>query len=134
MNNRESEVHDAMALITRAWRENRPTDMYPCIHADVTTVFPGFSGAIRGRDNLLAGFVEFCQNARVLEYNESDEQIHIIHDVGVVSYRFDMLYERASYRERSTGRDIWVFERVDGKWTAVWRTMVDLQEQRQTGK
>lgn len=126
----ERKLHEAMAAINRAWRENRPADMRDYLHPQVTLVMPGFRGTVTGIDALHAGFEEWCTNARVLEYEESDEQIQVIGNVGFVSYRFDMLYERAAYREQSIGRDIWAFECVDKKWLAVWRTMVDLKEER----
>ena len=90
--------------------------------------YPGFSGEVAGRDALLASFVEFCANARVLEYQESNEQINVIGDCAVASFQFEMLYERAKYQERSKGRDLWVFQLISGKWVAVWRTMMDLEE------
>ena len=93
-------------------------------------VLPGFNGAIAGGEKLIAGFDEFCSNAKVLEYSESEEQIQIIGDVAVLSFRFNMLYERPAYRARSTGRDLWAFKQVEGKWLAVWRTMLELQEER----
>lgn len=80
---------------------------------------------------MIAGFDEWCSNARVIEYNERDEQIQIVGSVGFVSFRFDLHCERAAYSERSTGRDIWAFELTDGKWLAIWRTMVDLKEERE---
>jgi len=132
--NPETEVRNAMAAINRSWRENRPSEMRHYLHPKVTTVMPGFSGTAVGSEAMLAGFKEWCKNARVLEYKESDEQIQIVGDVGFVSYRFDMLYERASYREISKGRDIWVFECWDGKWVAIWRTMIELQEDREVIK
>ncbi len=128
----ESRLHEAMAAINRAWRENRPSDMRAYLHPHVTLVFPGFKGTAKGIDAMIEGFEEWCANARVITYDESDEQVHIVGNVGFVSYRFDMSYERAAYRERSTGRDIWVFELIDKKWLAVWRTMADLKEERTT--
>ncbi len=129
-----AEVHSTMVAINRAWRENQPAKMHDHLHPDITMVFPGFNGSIVGRDVLLASFIEFCSNARVLEYQESDEQIQVVDQVAFVSFRFNMLYERASYRERSIGRDLWAFARINDKWLAIWRTMVDLKEDRQTQK
>lgn len=126
----ESKLHDTMSAINRAWRENTPSEMRPYLHQHITVVLPGFSGTAVGIDALMAGFDEWCTNARVIEYSESDEQIQIVDNVGFVSFRFDMLYERAAYRERSTGRDIWAFELIEGRWLAIWRTMVDLKEER----
>jgi hypothetical protein len=130
MNKPESEVHLTMAAINRSWYENRPSEMRPYLHPDITMILPGFSGMVAGRDILLSSFVEFCSNARVLEYNESDEQIQIIGNTAFINYRFDMLYERATYRERSTGRDVWAFVRLNKKWLAVWRLMTELKEDR----
>jgi hypothetical protein len=132
MDDLKTQVHETLSAINRAWRENRPLDMKTSLHADVTMAFPGFTDTVTGRDVLLEGFVEFCTNARVIEYEETDEQIQVVGHIAVASFRFNMLYERASYRERSTGRDLWVFEQSNGKWIAVWRTMLEIKEERQT--
>ena len=92
--------------------------------------YPGFKGSICGRDAIIAGFTEFCENARVIEYAESDENIDVIGDSAVATFRFKMLYERATYREDSAGRDLWVFHKQDGRWVAVWRTLLDVIEER----
>jgi hypothetical protein len=131
MSNEVSSVRQSMAAINRSWRENRPKEMGPYLHPDITMILPGFTGVITGRDALLASFVEFCSGARVLDYEESDEQIQVIGDSAFVSYRFMMVYERPSYREKSTGRDIWAFQKQEGHWLAVWRTMVDLRGERE---
>lgn len=123
-----------MEAIHRAWLENRPTDMSEHLHPQITMVLPGFSGTVTGKDAMLNGFEEWCANAKVLEYGESDEQIQVIGNVGFVSYAFNMVYERTAYRERSAGRDIWAFECVDKKWLAVWRTMIELKEERESFK
>ena len=119
-----------MAAINRAWRENHPADMREYLHPQMTMVLPDFSDTVTGSDAMLAGFEEWCTNPKVVEYDDSDEQIQIVGNVGFVSYRFNMLYERTAYRERSVGRDIWAFEYIGKKWLAVWRTMIELKEQR----
>jgi hypothetical protein len=124
-------VHAVLASINQAWRENRPSTMRRFLAPGVTMVLPGFQGAVVGREALLASFHEFCTNARVLEYRETEEQIHVVNNCAVASYRFHMVYERQAYRERSSGRDLWVFQRTRGKWLAVWRTMLELTEARE---
>jgi hypothetical protein len=39
-----------------------------------------------------------------------------------------MIYERAGRRYRSSGRDLWVFQKQGETWIAVWRTMLDIKE------
>ena len=130
MNESAAEVHEVLRLINAAWREGRPESMAEHLHPEMVMVFPGFKGTLRGREPLVAGFEEFCRNAKVLEYEESGEQIEVIDDCAVASFRFRMLYERAAYRELSTGRDVWVFTRQHDRWMAVWRTMIEIAEER----
>lgn len=134
MKNSSLQVHEVLSAINQAWRTNTPLTMSQHLHPDIIMKFPGFSGEVVGRDALLASFVEFCTNARVLKYEENNEQISIIGDCAVASFQFEMLYKRAKYQEQSKGRDLWVFQRISGKWVAVWRTMMDLEEVRDTAK
>jgi hypothetical protein len=126
------QVHEVLSAINQAWRSNTPLGMSQYLHPNIVMKYPGFSGEVAGRDALLASFVEFCTNARVLEYQESNEQINVVGNCAVVSFQFEMLYERAKYQERSKGRDLWVFQYTSDKWVAVWRTMMELEEVRET--
>jgi ketosteroid isomerase-like protein len=121
-------LHETMAAINRAWCEDRPSEMYPYLHPDVTMVLPDCCDSITGRDAILGSFGEFCASARVLAYTQSEERIDVVGNVAFVRYRFDLLYERASSRQRSTGRDLWAFERVGWTWVAVWRAMLDVRD------
>ena len=132
MKDSKLQVHEVLSAINQAWRTNSPLTMSQHLHPDIIMKFPGFSGEVVGRDSLLASFVEFCTNPRVLEYRENNEQISVIGNCAVVSFQFEMLYERAKYKEQSKGRDLWVFQCIFGKWVAVWRTMMELEEVRET--
>jgi hypothetical protein len=72
------QVHEVLASINQAWRSNTPLGMSQYLHPDIVMKYPGFSGEVAGREALLASFVEFCTNAKVLEYKESNEQINVI--------------------------------------------------------
>jgi hypothetical protein len=117
-----------MNRINRSWLDGRVDDLAALVHPEVVVVFPGFVGQSHGRDELLAGFRDFCQNATVHEFREQNIQIDIVGCTGVVGFRFEMVYERAGKRSRATGRDLWVFQNLTGDWTAVWRTMLEMDE------
>ena len=122
------EAGAAMDRINRAWLERRPADLPPLFHADVTMALPGFGGRVQGRDALMAGFEDFCRNAVVHDYRESNRGIDVVGDTAVVTFQYEMVYERLGQRYRVTGRDLWVFARQGGEWLAVWRTMLDMEE------
>ncbi len=122
-------VSAAMQRINRTWLDRRPEDLVPLLHPDMTLVFPGFAGRAEGREAIVASFADFCGNATVHEYREANHQADVIGDTAVVSFTYDMVYERSGKRSHATGRDLWVFVRQVGEWIAVWRTMLDLAEQ-----
>lgn len=130
MSDTGAEVHSVLASIHAAWRGGHPSSMVEFLHPEIVVVPPGFKGTVRGRDILVSSFEEFSKNAKVLEYEESDEQIDAIDNCAIASFHFRMLYERAAYREDCSGRDLWVFARQDGRWIAVWRAMLELQADR----
>ncbi|HUI30824.1 MAG TPA: DUF4440 domain-containing protein [Candidatus Acidoferrales bacterium] len=127
----EVQVHNALAAINKAWRNGQPMEMYEYLHPDITMALPNFKERVVGRHTFLASFVEFCTNAQVVQYSETNETINVIDKVAVASIKFNMVYDRATYRARSSGRDLWVFENIGEKWLAVWRTMIELEESRE---
>jgi ketosteroid isomerase-like protein len=117
-----------MRRINRAWLDGRVEDLALMVHPEIVMVFPGFAGRIQGREDFLAGFRDFCQTARIHEFREHDHQVDITGDMAVVTFRYEMVYERSGGRFRSTGRDLWVFQSQGRAWIAVWRTMLDMEE------
>ena len=132
MNEDKIAVHNIMRKINSSWRSGSPENMRIYLDPEIMIKIPGNSGEIIGREALIDSFKEFWTNAQVLEYSESDEYISIIGDRAVVAFKFGMIYQRENYRDKSSGRDIWIFEKKNGNWLAVWRTMIDVNEIRLT--
>jgi hypothetical protein len=122
-------VAESLRRINEAWLDGRPHDLLPLIHPEISMVFPGFAGRAQGAESFIGGFEDFCRTARVHSFEELDQQVDVIADTAVASYRFEMVYEREGARYQATGRDLWIFTRQAGAWLAVWRTMLDLHEQ-----
>jgi hypothetical protein len=114
--------------INQTWLDGRVDDLAPLVHPEIVMVFPGFAGRIQGREAFLAGFRDFCQSATIQDFREQDHQVDVAGDTAVVSFRFEMVYERSGERSRSSGRDLWVFQQQGNAWKAVWRTMLDMED------
>jgi hypothetical protein len=122
-------VSSLMTRINRAWLEGRPDDMAPYLAESVTMTLPGFSGAVSGRESLIGGFRDFGRSALVTECQFPDPDVTVAGPVAVATYPFVVVYERDGQRWRSTGRDLWVFGRVENEWQAAWRVMLDIAEE-----
>jgi len=117
-----------MRRINRVWIDGQVERLAPIVHPDIVMALPGFTGQIQGREEFLAGFRDFCHSARIHEFRDHDLQVDVAGDTAVVTFRYDMIYERSSERYHSTGRDLWVFQNQGSAWIAVWRTMLDMEE------
>jgi len=126
---KEDAVLSTMERINRAWLNGNVEDLGPMVHPDIVMVFPGFAGRAEGREQFLAGFKDFCENAKVHEFRDHDQRSDIAGGTAVVTFRYDMVYERSGERYRSRGRDLWVFQSQGSAWIAVWRTMLDAEEE-----
>jgi hypothetical protein len=130
----EPEAANVTAVLKRineAWLEGTPDAIGDYVADNVVMVFPGFQGSFVGREAFVGGFRSFCDSARIKEHRESDFNVDLVGSTAVASFRFDMIYERGGSKYRSAGRDLWVFEDRAGRWVAVWRTMMDLVEEKQ---
>jgi hypothetical protein len=130
---RDTDVAATMRSMNDAWLGGRLDDLAARVHPDVVMVLPGFAGRVQGRDALLAGFRDFCDNARVHAFHERETQIDVTGRTAVVSVAYEMVYERAAAKYHATGRDMWVFEHHPEGWIAVWRAMLDMHESAASG-
>lgn len=117
-----------MRRINRAWIDGEVQDLRSMLHPEMIMAFPGFTGRSQGRDGFLAGFRDFCENATVHEFREHDQQVDVAGDTSVVTFRYEMIYERSPRKYQSSGRDLWVFQKQGEAWLAVWRTMLEVEE------
>ena len=118
----------AMRQINQTWLHGRVDDLAPMVHPEIVMVLPDFAGKIQGREHFLAGFRDFCQNAITEEFQEHDQQVDVAGDTAVITFRYEMVYERSGERYRANGRDLWVFQEQEGTWIAVWRAMLEMKE------
>jgi ketosteroid isomerase-like protein len=117
----------AMRQVNRAWLEGRVQDLASMVHPEIVMVFPGFGGRTQGRENFLAGFDEFSRNATIQEFRKHGHQVDVAGETAVVTFRYDMIYDRSGERYSSAGRDLWVFQKQGSGWIAVWRTMLEME-------
>lgn len=120
---------EAMNRINRAWLDGRAGDLAELFHPSIVMVFPGFGGRAEGRDAAVAGFEDFCTQAKIHDYREDNHHADVAGDTAVVGFTYAMVYERDGSRYRATGRDLWVFTRQDTRWLATWRAMLEIDEQ-----
>jgi len=126
---RHEAVVATIQRINRLWLNGQVEDLGPLVHPEIVMVFPGFTGRMQGRQEFLAGFRDFCENAKVHEFRDYDHQTDVAGNAAVVTFQYEMIYERSAERYRATGRDLWIFQSQGDAWIAVWRAMLEIHEE-----
>ena len=124
----QTEVAALLGQINATWLGGHPDAMTPFLHEEIAMMLPDFSAGVHGREAFLAGFRDFCASATVHDFKPEAIGVTVVGPVAVASYFFTVLYERGGQGYRSQGRDLWVFCRLQERWLATWRTMLELRE------
>ena len=121
-------IEAALRDINDFWLKARPREIENLLLESIVMVYHGFAGRAKGKEAVIASFVNFWENAFVERFEPSDFQIDIVDNLAFISFTFEMTYTRSGDRNRSTGRDLWAMQKSGNRWLAVWRTMLDLHE------
>lgn len=124
----EQEVRGVLAAIRTAWTSGRPDDLHGHFHPEMVILRPDFASRVEGREACVETFREFLRRAVVRRYDEHDLMVDVRGATAVATFRFEIEYELAGAVHHETGHDLFVLTRDDGRWLAVWRTMVGLVE------
>ena len=107
-----------------AWASGHPEQLAEFFHKDIVMVHPDFSGRAQGRDVCVASYAEFCSQATIHGVKLGEPGVEVFGNTAVTTYSYELDYEMGGERFKDSGRDLFVFVREDGKWQAVWRTMI----------
>lgn len=118
------EVEGFIREINGAWVGGRPGDLKGYFHEDMVIFAPGFEMKGEGREACLKSYEDFVSQATVDEFKETDMVIDLWGNTAVATYRFEVSYKINGQKYRDFGRDLFVLIREDGRWWAVWRTMI----------
>lgn len=122
-------VRQAVRDVNQAWINARYERLRELIDPDIVLATPGFGERVHGAEAYLSGHREFVESATIHSFAEDEIDVDILGSSAVATYRYRLDYERSGQRYESTGRDLFVFESTDGRWRAMWRTILDIDEQ-----
>jgi len=119
-------IAQILATINDAWRQGHPEELEQVFAEDMIIEKPGFNERIEGREACAKSYGHFMDHATVLHFEAEEPAVDVWGDTALASYRFEIEYKAAGPVHRDAGRDVFVFTRREGRWRAVWRTIVPL--------
>ena len=124
------EILELIEQLNDAWVKGSPEQLSSFFREDIVMVHPDFIHRTEGREACIASYVDFCSQAKVNEFKLGETSIDVIGHTAIATYSYEISYEMGGELFKDTGRDLFVFIREDGRWQAIWRTMIIPQEQR----
>jgi uncharacterized protein (TIGR02246 family) len=110
--------------ISAAWQTRRYDDLSQLFAEDMVFSIPGQTPRLEGRDAIVASYREFMDRITLTSYREDLHSVDVWGETAVASFRWDMEWLAAEVPNHETGCDVFAFRHVDGRWLAVWRTMI----------
>lgn len=120
----QTEIEEVIRKINNAWQKGPLDDLNDFFHHNMIIAGPDFQILGKGREACIKSYKDFGAAAVIHSCTEGTPEIHVQGDTAVAGYHFDIDYEIQGRRCHETGRDLFVFTRENGRWLAVWRTMI----------
>jgi uncharacterized protein (TIGR02246 family) len=118
------EIARVLRAINAAWTGGDAEAMRQYLDERIVMAQPGFEERLVGRQACIESYEDFARQARVHSYVESQTTVDVMGDTAVASYRFAIDYAMGDKQHHEAGHDLFVFARSDGRWRAVWRTLI----------
>ena len=119
MNEVEQEVWQRVSDMNRAWAVDRDCEVLEdYFHENMVAITSTDRERIEGRDACLAAWKDFVDTTQVHYFKEIDPKVRVFGDgaSAVVTYYFELSFDMSGQTIESTGRDMFVLVREDGKW------------------
>lgn len=123
MDDREA-ILGLVGLINDAWRNRRTGALRELFHESMTIVPPGLTEPVEGREACIKSYDDFLGVADVEEYWEASPTVETWGDTAVATFGWEMAWTMHGRSQNESGHDVFVFTRQDGRWWAVWRTIL----------
>ncbi len=120
----EGEILQLLKEINETWVKGDPKRLADFFHENMVIVHPDFTTRGEGREVCVQSYLEFCNNAKVLDFKEMNHAVDRYGDTVVATYRFEITYEMNGETYDETGWDLFVLVRREGRWLVAWRTLI----------
>jgi uncharacterized protein (TIGR02246 family) len=118
------DVRAVLQQISEAWQARRYEDLSQLFAPDMVFSLPGQAVRLEGRDAIVASYQQFMDRITLTSYREDQHSVDVWGGTAVASFRWDMAWLAGDVPNHDTGCDVFAFSHTDGRWLAVWRTML----------
>ena len=72
----------------------------------------------------MLSYVGFIKEAQISAFSQDKPDIQVTGDTAIATYGWTIQYKLEGKEYTEPGHDVFVFQRTNGKWLAIWRAML----------
>ena len=115
----KNEVWETLRSLNDCWTRGDATKLTDFFHNDMVAITPTDRERREGREACVAGWVGFAKMTKINQWVETDPKIQLYGNTAVVTYYFDLEFDMSGQTIKMGGRDMFVFVKENGRWSAV---------------
>jgi ketosteroid isomerase-like protein len=115
----KNEIWKTLKDLNNTWIKGNPDKLKNYFHTDMVAITPTDKKRREGREACMADWTEFSRTAKIHSWKEIDPKIQIYGNTAVVTYYFEISFERGGQNIDFGGRDMYVFVMEGNRWWAV---------------
>ena len=123
-----TEIRDLLQKINDSWLSNQPDEvskvLTDCFHQDMVIKGCDLKTMAKGRKACVLSYVGFIKEAQISAFSQDEPDIQITGNTAIASYGWTIQYKLEGKEYTEPGHDVFVFQRTNGKWLAIWRAML----------
>lgn len=120
----KDEIADLVHRINGAWTEGRFDELNEYFSPDMVLAMPGGMKRIIGREEIIASYREFSENATIHDFEAEAPVVDVFDGTAIATTGFRIGYEYEGKASTEGGTDLLVFEKGADGWRVVWRTVI----------
>lgn len=120
----KEEIRQLLNKINTAWLQGAAADLNNYFAEEVVFKGPSFVEMARGRAACVQTYLDFVKKTNIKEFHEGEPHIDVFSSYAVATCGWTIVYDMNHKSYRETGHDLFVLERLDGQWKAVWRAII----------
>lgn len=122
----KAHLQKIVKAINNAWNKNRLEELEEYFHENMIIADSNFNKLAKNKKECIASYQSFINQAKILGYTEREIDVEIIGETAIVNYIFNISWEVNNSISSEEGRDVFVVEYSNGKWLAVFRTLLPI--------
>jgi ketosteroid isomerase-like protein len=115
----KNEIWKTLKDLNNTWIKGNPDELKNYFHTDMVAITPTDKKRREGREACMADWTEFSRTAKIHSWKEIDPKIQIYGNTAVVTYYFEISFERGGQNIDFGGRDMYVFVMEGNRWWAI---------------